>query len=232
MKLASVLLLLTILLVFYSISNVSPEIRLLGDNSPEKTGTSNTSTVSIAGVDNQGKGVMAKIRVTVEQGTGEVLIDINDVLFLADTQQSIRIARSVSEALTKKTGVNYIYEIKEVSAVAGGPSAGLPLTVATMAALENKTIPEWVLMTGTIDQNGNVGRVGGVPEKTKAAKEKGFKRVIVPRGQAVFQSTEKKTICDTVCSDFYVQTTRNLNEIGIEVIEVGNIEEALKYVFN
>lgn len=232
MRLSPILMLLTILLVFYSISNVSPEIRLLGENGLEKSGNANTSVVSIAGVDNDGKGVVAKIKVTATEGAGEVLIDINDVLFLADTQQSIRIARSVSESLTKKTGVNYIYEIREVSAVAGGPSAGLPLTVATIAALENKTVPEWILMTGTIDQQGNVGRVGGVPEKTKAAKEKGFKRVIVPRGQATFQTMEKRTVCDPSCSDIYIQTTRNLSELGIEVIEVGNIEEALKYVFN
>lgn len=232
MRIAPVLILLTIAMVFYSMSNVSPEIRLLGDNSLEQTGKANTSVVSIAGVDNNGEGVTAKIRVTATEGTGEVLIDINDVLFLADTQQSIRVARSVAESVTGKTGVNYIYEIREVSAVAGGPSAGLPLTIATIAVLENMTVPEWVLMTGTIDQNGNIGRVGGVPEKVRAAKHKGFKRVIVPQGQGSYMASEKRTVCNPACSEFVFQTQRSLGDIGIEVVEAGTIVEAMKYAFS
>lgn len=67
----------------------------------------------------------------------------------------------------------------------GGPSAGLliGLTVYDLLADENLLDGRQVMGTGTLDANGAVGVVGGVPEKMRAAARHGADLVLVPRSQ-------------------------------------------------
>jgi hypothetical protein len=67
----------------------------------------------------------------------------------------------------------------------GGPSAGLAMTVALIDHLSATKITgrAHVAVTGTIDQWGNVGEVGGVAEKTAAAIAAGATDFIVPAAQ-------------------------------------------------
>src|SRR3989338_8556885 len=48
------------------------------------------------------------------------------------------------------------------------------ITILTIAALENKTIPEKVIITGAITENGSVTKVGAVAAKAKAVGERGY----------------------------------------------------------
>ena len=67
----------------------------------------------------------------------------------------------------------------------GGPSAGLAMTLALIDHLSATKITgrAHVAVTGTIDQWGNVGEVGGVAEKTAAAMAAGATDFIVPASQ-------------------------------------------------
>ncbi len=67
----------------------------------------------------------------------------------------------------------------------GGPSAGLAMTLALIDHLSATTITghAHVAVTGTIDQWGRVGEVGGVAEKTAAAIAAGATDFIVPASQ-------------------------------------------------
>jgi PDZ domain-containing protein len=64
----------------------------------------------------------------------------------------------------------------------GGPSAGLAMTLGVIDALSggNLTGSTRVAATGTMDDNGNVGDVGGVPQKTVAVERAGARIFLVP----------------------------------------------------
>ena len=49
----------------------------------------------------------------------------------------------------------------------GGPSAGAAIAVATVAAIEGKNVSKDAVITGTIEEGGYIGEVGGVFEKPK-----------------------------------------------------------------
>ena len=64
-----------------------------------------------------------------------------------------------------------------------GPSAGLAITLAIIDALTpgQLTGGKKVAVTGTIDPLGNVGEIGGLPQKALAARNAGAQILIVPR---------------------------------------------------
>lgn len=67
----------------------------------------------------------------------------------------------------------------------GGPSAGLAFTLSVLDALtpQDLTGGKRVATTGTMDLDGTVGLVGGVPQKTVAARRAGTQLFIVPSGE-------------------------------------------------
>ncbi len=81
------------------------------------------------------------------------------------------------------TGYNLPFPVKiAVEKVSGGPSAGLMFTLAVYNLLtENDlTAGRKIAGTGTIDLNGNVGPIGGVPQKVAAAERAGAEYFLVP----------------------------------------------------
>ncbi|MGA8724045.1 MAG: S16 family serine protease, partial [Acidimicrobiales bacterium] len=64
----------------------------------------------------------------------------------------------------------------------GGPSAGLAMTLGVMDALTNGSLTgsKTVAATGTMDSSGDVGDVGGVPQKTVAVENAGATIFLVP----------------------------------------------------
>jgi hypothetical protein len=64
-----------------------------------------------------------------------------------------------------------------------GPSAGALKTVAVLSLVYGDTLDRGTTMTGTINPDGTVGPVGGIPEKVAAAAEEGLELVLIPVGQ-------------------------------------------------
>jgi len=193
--------------------------------------------INLVAVDQNGDGVSTPLTVEVKPGDGKVLTNIEKLLFWVDTQYSIQTARDIAKNITKIDTDNYdlIYSIKTNATLVGGPSAGAALTVATVAALKNKTLKNDIMITGTIEPSGTIGEVGGVLEKAKAAKDVGAKVFLVPFGQGEQTYLKPEETCTRrggfiFCETTYEQVTINIGEnIGISVIEVKNIDEALKY---
>lgn len=196
--------------------------------------------IILAAVNEEGVGVAIPLKVEVKYGSGKVLTDIDKLLFWVDTQQSMQIARDVAKNITGADTAKYdlIYTVESnETGIVGGPSAGASLTIATIAALSNKTIRQDVMMTGTINPDGTIGQVGGILEKARAAKDIGAKIFIVPLGEGTETKIIPKETCEEAFALVYCETTyekQTINiaqETGIAVIEAEKITDATKLFF-
>ncbi len=194
------------------------------------------SFINIPAVDDNGKGVVTTLKVEAVPGEGRILANINQILFWADTQQSIQIAKEVSEKITNIdfSTIDLIYTIETEASLIEGPSAGAALTVATIAAVENKSINPEIGITGTIMPDGRIGAVGGIFEKAKASKDAGATLFLVPAGQGLQKTLTPVKVCEvvgffTVCRTEYQESGEVSNESGIEIREVSTIQDALNY---
>ncbi len=212
-----------------------PEIIYLPGN------TSNGISVEmpVAAVDSRGSGVLGKLVATAKPGTGLVLVNINNVLAQYDTQLSGRTAAKVASNFTKIDLQRWdiIYTIIVDASVIEGPSAGSAMAVSVIAALENKTLNRSVAMTGTISEDGTIGPAGGIKEKARVAKQNGITTFLVAVNQSYETSVKSETECKDINGTNYCEVKRketktNIGEeLGIDVVEVRNIEEAVGYFF-
>ncbi len=106
----------------------------------------------------------------------------------------------------------------DVPGLIDGPSAGMLMTVGTLAAMLGQPLLPGVSMTGTINPDGSVGPVSGIYHKLAGAQEKGLRKILIPAGQ---RREEQKdgTVKDLVARG---------NELGIEVREIADLEEAYR----
>lgn len=71
----------------------------------------------------------------------------------------------------------------DVSGNIDGPSAGGLMTVGVLAALRGDKLRDDAAMTGTINPDGTIGPVGGIPYKIEGAAAQGKKFVLIPIGR-------------------------------------------------
>jgi uncharacterized protein len=184
-------------------------------------------------------GTILKITVDIRDGTGLVLAN-TAIPEGVDFQNSARIAVQVTHNITgvDLSNKDVIFSIttdnQNLHAVDGG-SAGGAMTVLLTSAILGKTINGHVLMTGTIQSDGTIGPIGGVLEKAQAAAGYGAKIFLVPAGQGVVeqqhctQSTQGPFIYQS-CSPQEISLSSIMeSKYGMKVIEVGNINDVLKY---
>ena len=190
-------------------------------------------------VNEEGNGVNTILTVEASRGSGRTLTDIDNLLFWADTQHSIRIARKVAENITgkKMEDYNIVYTIEANASLIGGPSAGAALTIATITVLEGKKLNENVMITGSINHDGSIGPVESILAKAQVAKEANVSVLLVPLLQSREVIYEIKEHCEKfgtndLCTSEQIPKRVNVSEeTGVQVIEVGSIQEAMKYFF-
>jgi uncharacterized protein len=102
-----------------------------------------------------------------------------------------------------------------------GPSAGALTTCGLMAVMRGDRIPDNVSMTGTVNPDGTIGPVGGIPHKILGAAQAGTKRFAIPLGQ------RRDTNLCTGNEEDVIALGRSL---GIEVAEVGDVREAYAFL--
>ncbi len=191
-------------------------------------------------VDAEGIGVNTVLTVEAAPGSGRTLTDIDNLLFWADTQHSIRIARRVAENITGKKMEDHdiVYTIEAPNAsLIGGPSAGAALAISTIAAFEGKPLKEEVMITGGINHDGTISPVSAILEKAQAAKKAGATLFLVPLLQSRDVIYEESEHCEKFGnSDVCTTETRPRKvdvqaEAGIKVVEVETISDAMDYFF-
>ena len=204
---------------------------------PEELPGTMSKDVKVVGVDNNGNGVSATMRVEVKPGSGLVLVNINNLLADYLTQISARNAAEVASNITNTNlqNIDVIYNIKANATVIEGPSAGSAMAVATIAALENKSMIEDAIITGTIEKDGSINVVGGIKEKARAAKSAGAKKLLIPKADYINDYEQIKS-CRNIknleyCEIRYIPKTADLDkELGIKIIQIQNIKEVIPHM--
>lgn len=127
-----------------------------------------------------------EIEVNVMPGKGEFQLtgQLGDVM-KESAQTGISYIRSVSEEYNipkdffKEHDIHI--HIPEGAVPKDGPSAGITMATAMLSAIIKKPVRADVAMTGEITLRGRVLPIGGLKEKTLAAKNAGIKTICVPK---------------------------------------------------
>ncbi|PPS22516.1 endopeptidase La [Brachyspira murdochii] len=126
------------------------------------------------------------IRVSEKKDAGTINVtgQLGDVM-----TESVQIAYSHVRSVAQNYGVSENYfndavihlHIPEGATPKDGPSAGITMATALLSLAMNKVIRNDTAMTGELSLNGKVLPIGGLKEKTIAAKRLGFiKHIIIP----------------------------------------------------
>ena len=160
-----------------------------------------------------------EIEVNVMPGKGEFQLtgQLGDVM-KESAQAGISYIRSVSEKyqIPKEffTENDIHIHIPEGAVPKDGPSAGITMATAMLSAITKTPVRADVAMTGEITLRGRVLPIGGLKEKTLAAKNAGITTICVPK-------KNEKDI-DEISDEI---------KKGLEIIFVENIEQVLDVAF-
>lgn len=98
-----------------------------------------------------------------------------------------------------------------------GPSAGGLMTVGVLATLRGDPIRQDAAMTGTINPDGTIGPVGGIPHKMEGAAATGKKLFLTPYGKRYEKDKN---------ADKHVDLFAHGRELGLDVHAVGDVYSA------
>lgn len=216
---------------------------LLGSSQATQQLPSNSlsASVNIVAVTSDGQGMASTGNVEIIQGKGRILFNTNPFVE-PDTQSSLETAAYVATVFTQKSlaGKDVIYSVSNTNAqLIGGPSAGAAFTVATIAAMEGKSVRSDAAITGTINKDGSIGQIGGVVEKMNALIAQNAKLFLIPKGQSIVTTYSDQV--ETITRRGVVYKIHRLvpqqidlaqvgQQNGLQVVEVSNISEAVKHL--
>jgi hypothetical protein len=83
----------------------------------------------------------------------------------------------------RHTGTVSVQGVAYAPASSDGPSAGAAMAVGFIALFKGERLQRGVALTGTIESDGDVGPVGMIPDKVRAAVREGYRTVLIPAGQ-------------------------------------------------
>ena len=189
---------------------------------------SQSGSIKIFAVTEDGKGMAADLVVNANPGSGKVAFVTSNSLVGKDTQTTGNVALQIAQKKTnvKVNNTDFIFDIKANASEVDGPSAGAAMALLLYSMLSETPLNSKVGLTGTISPDGSIGVVGGVGHKAKAASEAGIKLFMIPLGEAladVGEGIDSRTV--------------NLleygpNELGMKIVEVSNIDQVIKYAYS
>ena len=146
----------------------------------EETGVVNGLAWTEAG------GEILEVEVNVMDGSGKLELtgNLGDVM-----KESAQAALSCLRSRAAVLGIEAdFYKTKDIhvhfpegAVPKDGPSAGIAVTTAMLSALTGRKVKAGIAMTGEVTLRGRVLSIGGLKEKTMAAKRNGIATVLIPR---------------------------------------------------
>ncbi|MBD3318827.1 hypothetical protein GF342_02870 [Candidatus Woesearchaeota archaeon] len=167
-------------------------------------------------------GAIVDLHLEVLSGKGRVFLETIPLTKIT-TQISMRFAKQIACDARDASCAHYdfFYTITGFPGVVGGPSAGAAATILAVSVLENLPLDKEVAISGTINSGGIIGPVGGLVEKIEAAATGGMKTVLIPLGTRNASRGNES-----------IDLVEHGKALGIEVIEVGTLDEVLPYFMN
>jgi hypothetical protein len=183
------------------------------------------------------EGSMMNITAEVVPGRGRVLVrtvPLMGIVFQDAANTAVAVAQERTGA--NLTASDFIFSIEapgEVPAV-DGPSAGALMTLLAIADLRGLTLDPGVTLTGTIEEDGSIGAIGGILEKAQAAKAAGKRLLLLPeenrvlvryvnRERQVGSFTFVEQVPERIDAATYLQA-----EVGIPVQYVATIDDVVR----
>jgi len=205
----------------------------------QKVVSSPIKIIKAPAVTDDGEGVIIEISVKILEGDGQILVN-TEPLTGVSFQESARTAVQVTSELLSVdfSDANVIFTVTTIDAtVVDGPSAGASMTTLVYSAITGSIVNQSIMMTGTIEIDGSIGKVGSIMEKIEASSEIGVKTFLVPQGQTVQTNwIKREEIIDfwifKFVRVFYEPETIDFVEYAwenysIKLIEVGGIDQIL-----
>lgn len=183
-------------------------------------------------------GSMINISVEIRPGGGRVLVETKPLMgtvFQDAANTAVYVAHNKTGMQLSGSDVIFSIESQNEIPSVDGPSAGALMTLLVISALEKKELKNDVTLTGTIDQYGHVGSIGGVVEKAKAANESGKTLFLLPKENSqLVQYTEKQRNIGGITIIEQIPETSDAKQYieanaGINVEYVDNIDDIMKY---
>ncbi len=167
----------------------------------------------------------ANLEIEIHPGTGQILTNINSLVGNA-TQESQKNAVNATDKVIgdTKTKYDYVFDIQSGAYSIDGPSAGAAMALLMVSMFKDKNIATEVSMTGTITQDGYVGDVGGIYQKSKRASEIGIKLFMIPLGNREQVVTIDGEVQKIDLIDYAYK------EWGMKIVEVQTLSDVLGYV--
>lgn len=184
------------------------------------------------------EGALINISVEMQPGKGRVLVQTTPLMGVV-FQDAANTAVFVAENKTGKqlSSSDVIFSINANQEIPGvdGPSAGALMTILTISAIDGTRLNDSITLTGTIDNEGHVGAIGGVLEKAQAAEAGGKTLFLIPREnselvtytlkeRSVGGFTIVERVPKTVDAREYIK-----ENVGINIEYVDTIDDVLKY---
>lgn len=213
------------------------ESDLNGDINQDFSEQSMKSSLFIPGVNNRGDGIAAILETNIRDGSGLVLVNINNLDAGSSTQQSARIAAKAAKNYLgiEEDEIDVIYNIKTDSPAIDGPSAGAAMAVSLISLFENKTLNDKVSITGFVDEDQTIGPASGIEEKAKALNSEGIETLLVSEQVTLPRNFIRKESCTPSNEREYCEVNYSpegeLEISGLEIIAVKNLEETMKYFY-
>lgn len=184
------------------------------------------------------EGTLLNVSVETRAGKGRVLVQttpLMGVIFQDAANTAVFVAQQNTNV--SLSGSDVIFSItadKEIPGV-DGSSAGALMTLLTISAIEGTELNDSVTLTGTIDNQGNVGAISGVFEKAVAAEAGGKTLFLLPRENkdlVTYNLVERRVggitvierVPEVVDAEEYIE-----ERVDIDVQYVDTIEDVLRY---
>ena len=154
-------------------------------------------------------GELVKIEANVTKGNGSVFVSTNGSIDYTTFSSIVDASKCASKFLgIDRNKYNFYVKFKEGGSYAG-PSGGAGFAISFIASYLNKTFNNFTI-TGTIDQNCNIGSVGGIFEKINSSKN--LKLIILPKSYDLTYFIASKIF-------------------KVKIAQASNISEAFDYAF-